>query len=66
MARKCAHFAETKSYAEAVKEVGVEVDVPVADVWTEIWGATGRDEPACQQFLSDRIHLNGAQYEGPN
>jgi len=56
-------FAETRSYAEAVKEVGVQVGVPVADVWTEIWEAAGRDERALEQFLYDGLHLNAAGYE---
>jgi len=56
-------FAETKSYAEAVKEVGTQVGVPVADVWTEIWEAAGRDERACERFLHDGLHLNAAGYE---
>lgn len=56
-------FAETKSYAEAVKEVGAQLGVPVADVWTEIWEAAGRDERACEQFLNDGLHLNTAGYE---
>lgn len=56
-------FEETKLYAEAVKEVAAEVDVPVADVWTEIWEAAGRDERACAQFLSDGLHLNAAGYQ---
>ena len=56
-------FAETKSYAEAVKEVGAQMGVPVADVWTEIWEAAGRDERACERFLYDGLHLNDAGYE---
>lgn len=56
-------FAQTKSYAEAAKEVGVQVGVPVADVWTEIWEAAGRDERALEQFLYDGLHLNAAGYE---
>lgn len=56
-------FAETKLYAEAVREVGAEVGVPVADVWTEIWEAAGRDERACERFLQDGLHLNAAGYE---
>jgi len=56
-------FAETKSYAEAVKEVGAQVGVPVADVWTEIWEAAGRDERACERFLRDGLHVNDAGYE---
>lgn len=57
------NFAVTELYAQAVKGVGKEVDVPVADVWTEIWEAAGRDERACEQFLSDGLHLNAAGYE---
>ncbi|KIJ68948.1 hypothetical protein HYDPIDRAFT_105485 [Hydnomerulius pinastri MD-312] len=56
-------FNETKSYAEAVKEVGAQIGVPVADVWTEIWEAAGRDEKSCENFLYDGLHLNGAGYE---
>lgn len=56
-------FTETKLYAEAVKELGAQVGVPVADVWTEIWEAAGRDERACEQFLHDGLHLNAAGYE---
>ncbi|KAF8447490.1 SGNH hydrolase-type esterase domain-containing protein [Boletus edulis BED1] len=56
-------FADTESYAEAVKEVGAQVSVPVADVWTEIWEAAGWDELACEQFLFDGLHLNAAGYE---
>jgi len=56
-------FSEAKSYAEAVKEVGVEVGVPVADVWTEIWDAAGHDERACERFLCDGLHLNAAGYK---
>ncbi|KAF8557328.1 SGNH hydrolase [Imleria badia] len=56
-------FSETKLYAEAVKEVGAQVGVPVADVWTEIWEAAGSDERACEQFLYDGLHLNSAGYQ---
>ena len=56
-------FATTKSYAEAAKEVGAQVGVPVADVWTEIWEAAGRDERACERFLCDGLHMNAAGYE---
>ncbi|KAG9318860.1 SGNH hydrolase-type esterase domain-containing protein [Chiua virens] len=56
-------FEETKLYAAAAKEVGAQVGVPVADAWTEIWEAAGRDEGACEKFLSDGLHLNAAGYE---
>lgn len=56
-------FADTKSYAEATKEAAAHVGVPVADVWTAIWEAAGRDERACERFLYDGLHLNAAGYE---
>ncbi|KAH7922810.1 SGNH hydrolase [Leucogyrophana mollusca] len=56
-------FDATKSYAEAVKEVGLKENIPVADVWTEIWEAAGKDEKSCERFLSDGLHLNAAGYE---
>ncbi|KAH7889242.1 SGNH hydrolase-type esterase domain-containing protein [Phlebopus sp. FC_14] len=57
------NFDETRSYADAVKEVGAEVGVPVADIWTEIFDAAGREEKACEQFLYDGLHLNAAGYD---
>ncbi|KAF9246130.1 SGNH hydrolase-type esterase domain-containing protein [Melanogaster broomeanus] len=56
-------FEQTKLYAETVKEVGEQVSIPVADVWSEIWEAAGRDERSCERFLSDGLHLNAEGYE---
>ncbi|KAF8452660.1 SGNH hydrolase-type esterase domain-containing protein [Boletus edulis BED1] len=56
-------FEETKQYAEAVREVGGQVGVPVADVWTLVWEGAGRDERGCERFLQDGLHLNAAGYE---
>ncbi|KAI0029870.1 SGNH hydrolase [Vararia minispora EC-137] len=56
-------FDVTKSYAEAVKVVATEENVPIADVWTAVWDAAGRDEAALSAFLYDGLHLNEAGYK---
>jgi hypothetical protein len=56
-------FETTKSYAEAVKEVGEKEDVPVADIWTPIFDGAGRSEEGCEKYLSDGLHLNGDGYK---
>ncbi|KAI6028834.1 SGNH hydrolase-type esterase domain-containing protein, partial [Pisolithus orientalis] len=53
----------TKSYAEVVNELGTALATPVADVWTAMWDASGRDERALEKFLHDGLHLNEAGYE---
>ena len=53
----------TRSYAEAVKEVGSALKLPVADVWTKIWEASGEDEKALTTYLHDGLHLTEAGYE---
>ncbi|KZV99078.1 SGNH hydrolase [Exidia glandulosa HHB12029] len=52
----------TKAYADAVKEVGKELSVPVADAWTAIWDAAGHKAENLKQFLPDGLHLNAASY----
>ena len=56
-------FNVTKSYAEAAKEVGSALQVPVADVWTKIWEASGEDEKALPTYLRDGVHLTEAGYQ---
>jgi len=56
-------FETTKSYAEAVKEVGEKENVPVADIWTPIFDGAGRSEEGCEKYLSDGLHLNGDGYK---
>jgi len=56
-------FDATKSYAEAAKETGSALRLPVADIWTEIWEASGKDERALETYLHDGLHLNAAGYE---
>lgn len=56
-------FTVTKSYAEAVVEVGKEEDIPVLDAWTVFWDASGHKEQALETFLTDGLHPSGAGYE---
>ncbi|XP_006458519.1 hypothetical protein AGABI2DRAFT_190796 [Agaricus bisporus var. bisporus H97] len=56
-------FETTRSYAEAVLEIGNEQDVTTVDVWTLIWEAANRDEAVLDQFLVDGLHLNSAGYQ---
>ncbi|KAG2349588.1 SGNH hydrolase [Suillus weaverae] len=55
-------FETTRSYAEAVKEVGEKENVPVADIWTQIFDAAGRSEEGCKRYLIDGLHLNSDGY----
>jgi len=56
-------FDVTKSYAEAVKEVGLKEGLPVADIWTSIWEAAGKDERSLSKYLSDGLHLTAEGYD---
>ena len=56
-------FNMTKSYAEAAKEVGSALQIPVADVWTKIWEASGENEKALATYLTDGLHLTVAGYQ---
>jgi len=56
-------FDTTKTYAEAVLEVGEEEGLPVVDCWSTLWEAAGRDERSLSAFLYDGLHLNEAGYE---
>jgi len=56
-------FEQTRKYAEAVREVGKQENIPVLDVWSALYDAAGRDERALEQFLWDGLHLNSAGYE---
>lgn len=55
-------FEVTKTYAEAVKEVGAKEGVAVVDLWTTIYDAAGRVEKELSKFLTDGLHLNEAGY----
>ncbi|KAG6821086.1 hypothetical protein H0H93_007245 [Arthromyces matolae] len=56
-------FETTKRYSEAVKDVAREKKVPVADIWTALWEAAGRDEPSLSRFMYDGLHLNVEGYK---
>jgi lysophospholipase L1-like esterase len=53
----------TKSYANAVRELGDKEGIPVLDAWTLLWDAAGKDEQNLAQFLTDGLHLNAQGYE---
>lgn len=55
--------ASTKSYAEAVIEVGKKENVPVIDTFEILWGAVGGDEKKLAGYLSDGLHLNEKAYK---
>ena len=56
-------FWFTKQYAEAVVETALEEEVAVADVWTAIWEAAGKDDRALNAYLLDGVQLNAKGYE---
>lgn len=51
----------TKLFAEAVKEVGVEANVPCVDTWTAIMKAAEEDG-GLDRYLSDGLHLSPDGY----
>jgi len=62
--RECdREFEFTQLYAEAVVKTAQEEGVAVADVWTVVWEAAGRDERALSAYLLDGVHLNAKGYE---
>jgi lysophospholipase L1-like esterase len=62
--RKCdREFEFTRQYAEAVVKSAQEGGIPVADVWTVLWEAAGKDERALSAYLTDGVHLNEKGYE---
>ena len=56
-------FGFTKLYAEAVVKTAQEEGVAIADVWTVIWEAAGKDERALSEYLLDGLHPNAKGYE---
>jgi len=62
--RECdREFELTKMYAEAVVKTAREEGVVVADVWSVVWEAAGKDEQALSAYLLDGLHLNAKGYE---
>lgn len=56
-------FDITKSYAEGVKEIGLQLNVPVVDCWTCVWEYAGREQERLAEVLTDGLHLNSLGYE---
>ena len=55
-------FETTAKYAERVRVVGKDIGVPVVDVWTRIWDATGHVEEKLSEYSYDGLHLNERGY----
>ncbi|KAI0668538.1 SGNH hydrolase [Trametes maxima] len=55
-------FEQAQRYAEGVRDVATQEGVAVADAWTRIWEAAGRDESRLGEYLSDGLHLNTRGY----
>ncbi|CAO3671210.1 unnamed protein product [Rhizopus stolonifer] len=52
-----------KAYAEAIKQVGQELDVIVVDLWSRVMDASEKIGQELSYFLSDGLHLNAKGYE---
>lgn len=62
--RKCDRdFELSKLYAEGVVKVAQEEGVAIADIWSVVWEAAGKDEQALREYLLDGLHLNAKGYE---
>ncbi|KAF7967656.1 hypothetical protein HWV62_17322 [Athelia sp. TMB] len=59
-------FETTKKYAEAVVDVAKKEGVHLADIWTAVYDAAGRDEQALGRYLYDGLHPNAAGYQVRN
>lgn len=56
-------FDVTKAYAETVKDIAVEEEVAVVDIWTALMDAAEHKEENLSEFLNDGLHLTGAGYQ---
>ncbi|CCM03909.1 uncharacterized protein FIBRA_06060 [Fibroporia radiculosa] len=56
------NFEKTRTYAQAVRDVGKQVGVPVVDLWTALWDACGHVEEQLSEYLSDGLHLTDRGY----
>jgi len=53
----------TKMYADGIKTVGEELDLPVVDVWSLFWIKAGEKEEGLTSLLSDGLHLTKEGYK---
>jgi hypothetical protein len=59
-------WEHSKSYADAVLELGKELNLPVLNAWDVIWKAAGAQTEGLVMFLSDGLHLTKEGYEVSN
>lgn len=56
-------FANTTQYADAVRQVAKEENIPVVDVFTRLWEACGKEEEKLSEYLTDGLHVNEKAYQ---
>ena len=52
----CICLYRTRTYAEAVKQLGAQYSLPVVDLFSELHGHAANDER--MHYLVDGLHLN--------
>lgn len=50
-------------YSNCIKEVGKELDIAVADLWSEITDKSIKESKDLSNFFLDGLHLNGNGYQ---
>ncbi|KAF8610808.1 GDSL Lipase/Acylhydrolase [Ceratobasidium sp. AG-I] len=53
----------TKSYAEAVIDIGKKRGLPAVDLWTALWKEAGETEKGLSPLLPDGLHCNEKSYK---
>lgn len=53
----------TKSYAQAVVDIGNKRGVPVVDLWTALWKEAGETNKGLEPLLPDGLHCNEISYK---
>ncbi|KAI0702339.1 SGNH hydrolase-type esterase domain-containing protein [Cytidiella melzeri] len=55
-------FDHTARYAEVVRQVSAEENVPFVDVYERLWELCGQDEKRLEQYMVDGLHVNDEAY----
>ena len=53
----------TKSYAEAIIDIGKKRGLPTVDLWTALWKEAGETEKGLASLLPDGLHCNEKSYK---
>lgn len=52
-----------RKYADCIKDIGRETNIPVADIWSTIMDKVDQENKHLSDFLLDGLHLNTNGYE---